>query len=298
MKIIQLFTDYNVPFFTEGPNCQPGWVNVQCPFCDDSSNHLGYNLEQKYFNCWKCGGKWPPKVIAILLKINISKAKQIIREYEGRSTIAKENWTRTPKVKSFKYPSDCGSLNKFHEQYLLNRGFNPKKLQILWNIMGTGPVAKLDNKDYKNRIIAPIEWEGKIVSFQGRALNSKTKPKYKACPKDREVIEHQTILYGRQKYWKKTGICVEGITDAWKLGVNSFAVFGIDYTPSQINQITKYFKRVFIIFDNELQAQKQADKLCNELLFRGVEAIIETVDDDPGELSEKEARYLLNYLGI
>ena len=38
-------------------NVGKGWININCPFCDDPSWHLGINLKSKFFNCYICEQK-------------------------------------------------------------------------------------------------------------------------------------------------------------------------------------------------------------------------------------------------
>ena len=163
---------------------------------------------------------------------------------------------------------------------------------IYSNFIGFCPISQLDGISYKHRIIAPIYWNEERVSFQGRDATDKHSKKYMACPKDRELIHHKEILYGKQSEWGSTGICVEGITDVWRLGTASFATFGIKYTPKQLRLVAKSFERVFILFDPEGTATEQAVKLMNELKFRGLEANTILLDSDPGSMKQEDADYL------
>ena len=293
MRFIQLLTDYSIDYTTEGnKHCTSGWVQVHCPFCEGSQNyHLGYNEEKNYGNCWRCGYHRTVDILIALLNVSQREAKKLIRQYGGHS------FSRPvlikPRMKSFKFPSNCEQMKKSHRNYLIQRKFNPEQLEQDWNLMGVGPISLLDRKDYKHRIIIPITWNGKTVSFQGRDITGKSEIKYKACPQNRELISHQTILYGKQEAWRDIGICVEGVTDVWRLGFSSFATFGIGFTSSQIRNIAKNFTRVIIIFDDDLQAQERADKLMGELQFRGIETWKETIIGDPASLDQKDADSLV-----
>jgi DNA primase len=117
-----------------------------------------------------------------------------------------------------------------------------------------------------------------------------------ACPKDRELIPHKEILYGKQEYWKDNAICVEGPTDVWRFGVRSFAVSGIKFTPKQVRVMAKMFKRVAVCFDNDPQALIQANKLVGELKFRGVDAFRVDIEGDPGSMKQEDADYLVKQL--
>ena len=197
------------------------------------------------------------------------------------------------KVKSLILPSHTSNLVPRHKKYLQSRGFDADKLQALWGLQSTGPMSKLDESWYRNRILIPIYWNGKMVSFQTRAVG-KDPIKYKACGKQREQVNHQNILYGYQEFWQqeRVGICVEGVTDVWKLGCYAFAVFGIEFTNNQVNQMRNQFDRVAILFDDDRQAFKQGKKLLSELRFRGCIAKQYSIKGDPGQMSRKEAGIL------
>ena len=295
MNILQLYEDFNVPHATEGDkNSQTGWINITCPFCDDSSNHLGYNISGDYYHCWRCGSHPVKKTLAKLLNLSQQEAQKIIKRYGGK-TYTKEPTVRI-RAKAHKFPSGVGMMKSHHKRYLAKRGFDPDRLEDEWNLFGTGPVALLDGIDYKHRIMAPIYWNGEQVTFQARDITDRHKLKYMACPKDRELIHHKDILYGKQEAWGDVGICVEGITDVWRFGENAFCTFGIEYTNNQIREIVKAFKKVFVAFDDEKQAIKQSIKLCNELKFRGTEAFHINIQGDPGSMKQEDADTLIKQL--
>jgi len=296
MNILQLYQDYSIDHATEGHHhCSPGWVHTACPFCTGNPGlHLGYNLNDDYFVCWRCS--WHPvsKTIAKLLNINEKAAKALIKQYGGHTQTNKPKITIRKKAHTL--PSGITALTSSHKQYLRGRGFDADRLEREWGLLSTGPISKLDGIDYRFRIIVPIRWDGIQVSFQGRDATDKHLKKYMACPKDRELIPHKEILYGKQSDWGSTGICVEGVTDVWRLGTAAFATFGIKYTPKQLRIIAKSFERVAIVFDDDPQAIEQAYKLVADLEFRGVEAFRIPIVGDPGGMEQEEADYLLKQI--
>lgn len=296
MDIIQLYQDFNIDFVTEGhKHSRPGWVNCECPFCSSSITnpgyHLGWNETEEYFFCWRCGWHPPVRTISELLKIPINAVPEVLKQY-GVNHIRQRIKPVVPK-KEFKFPFATSDLEKAHKKYLINRGFNPQEIEKIWKIKAVGPIGKLDGINYRFRIILPYYWNGQIVSFDSRDITGRSTAKYIACPKEREIIEHKSILYGLQEEWTETGICVEGPTDVWRLGVNSFAVSGIEYTHAQVRVMAQTFKRIAVIFDDESQAQKQAKKLVADLKFRGVDAWNIKITGDPGSMKQSEADELV-----
>ena len=298
MDILRLYHDHGVPHETEGhKHCRPGWVNTACPFCTGNPGlHLGATLDGTSFVCWRCGWKPARTALSKILGVSEDQVREITLKYGGIRSKAKEV-KRKIRRKGHTLPSNTGTMTKRHKKYLSSRGFDPDKLERLWGLLGTGPMAMLDKINYKHRILAPIIWEGDQVSFQTRDITGRHPVKYMACPEDRELIKHKEVLYARQQDWGPVGVCVEGITDVWRFGPRSFATFGIKYTNKQRRLISKSFDRVFIVFDDEPQAQEQAHKLKADLdLMSPNETIVVQVEGDPGGMSQEDADYLMKQL--
>lgn len=298
MDVIQLYQDFSVDFVTEGhKHARPGWVNTECPWCTGNPGyHLGYELSGNYYYCWRCG--WHPIIstVAKLIHLPESETRELIRRYGILVSFSpKEKVNKTDR--QLVLPSGVTPLVESHDQYLTRRGFDSERIRHVWDIKSTGPMSRLNTYDYRNRILIPIYWDGRMVSFDTRsiALNAPHEMRYRACPNDYEVISRKQILYGRQEEWQEVGICVEGPTDVWRLGTTAFATSGIQYTPQQVRIMAKTFKRVFVMYDNEVQAQAQAKKLIAELHFRGIEAVnLECITSpDPGSMKQEDADYLV-----
>ena len=300
MDIIKLYQDFGINYQTEGhKHTREGWVNTECPICPPGGNpglHLGYNIDGNFFSCWRHGHSTIYDALSALLKItNYKELKAIIAQYDTITLKSKEPIIKI-RTKAFKLPSNCEPLQANHRHYLEKRNFDPDYLEKTWKLLGTGVYSKLDNIDYKFRIIIPFIWEGKQVSFDSRDITGKDPGRYKACPKDRELIPHKEIIYGKQECWKETIVLVEGPTDVWRFGINSCAVSGIKYTPKQVRVIANTFKRVVVCFDDDPQAKVQANKIIAELKFRGVDAFRVDIEGDPGSMKQEDADYLVKQL--
>ncbi len=298
MDIETLYRDFSVDFKTEGhKHCRSGWVNTPCPHCTGNPGyHLGWNIQGNFFTCWRCGFHNTTSTIAKLIHLPESETRTIIKQYGLLvPKLIKEPVIKI-RAKAHRLPSNTMPLQTNHKRYLEKRGFDPDYLEKEWKLIGTGPVSSLDNISYKHRIIIPFIWDGLQVSFDSRDITGKDPGRYKACPSDRELIPHKSILYGRQDKWKEKGILVEGPTDVWRFGTSSFAVSGIKFTQQQVRRIGNTFKRVAVCFDDDPQAIIQANKIVAELRFRGVDAFRVDIEGDPGGMKQEDADYLVKQL--
>ncbi len=296
-EIFEFLRDYSIEHRTEGSkHCQPGWVQIGCPFCTGNPGwHLGFNTSLSFWNCWRCGWHSNLEVVKTLTRKSWSEAKKLFREYRGRLMTDADYIRRigqsskgTKKYKELRLPAGTKPMTSRHRKYLTRRGFNPEEIEEVWQVQGTGPVG-----GYKHRIIAPIFYQGKLVSYQGRDITGKSDLKYKACRMDDEIMHHKNILYGIDQVQGRRGGLVEGYFDTWALGPGVVASFGITLKAEQVLLLSKIFNRLTLVFDNDPQAKDNAENLCYMLDSLQVETeLIEMMEGDPAELNENEREKL------
>lgn len=297
MNILKFLEDYHIDHTTDHHHCSTGWVQVHCPLCPGNRNyHLGIRLDGERCNCWRCGGHLISPVIQHLLNCTVQEARNVIQKYEGpplpaSAPVLSEEKHTISKTKLC-LPIGSQELSEQHTNYLVRRKFDPKKLIHEWDLKGT-----LFLGAYKFRIIAPIYFQGKLVSYQGRDITEKSPLRYKTCPKTLEILHHKHCLYGIDKAKSDYIVVTEGITDVWRLGPGAVATFGIQWNLEQAKLLMNY-KRVFIMFDKQPQAKQQAEKLANFLALTSIEVHIITLDnsDDPAEMTQYEADKLMTDL--
>jgi len=303
MDLARLCSDFGISV-KEGARAE--WVNIHCPFCAGSKDfHLGYNVNQDFFTCWRCGWKPKEKVIEALTSVSPSEAAKLIEKYGGKAVrpVKRKSRPVTVKRKGFKYPSRTEDLTHAHRKYLISRKFDPDYLIERYKIMGTGPASNLDGLDMKWRLIVPIIFNGREVSWQSRNIkdyaknNRRQKYKYITCAKERERIFHKDILYNYDRA-KKSDWCVvcEGILDVWRLDSPAVCTFGTKYKIKQI-QLLKGFKIVFIAYDPDPAGQENAKKMKAQLEWAGVKVeIITNMPCDPGDMTQAYADGFMNHL--
>ena len=300
MNIEEIYTDYNIPIAPAGHHHhRPGWVNTICPFCTGNPGfHLGFNTDDSYYYCWRCGYHNLPETLVLLTGLSRKEVYDLI-DHEELISLTQIKKPTEPKEKHIhRLPTETGPLNERQRKYLTARGYDPDFLARFWHVIGTGPGSRLDRYDFKHRILIPIIWDDHQVSYTARDTTTRAKIRYMTCPAAYETINHTHIIYGTQFHWKDTGICVEGPFDVWRMGFNAFCTFGIEFTHHQVRIIAKNFKRIFVLFDKEPQAVIQAQKLTAELRFRGVETlnIVNQWADDPSNMKQEDADYLVKQL--
>lgn len=262
-----------------------GWLQIQgCPFCSSQNYHLGYNLAQSYWNCWRCGYHSPQSTLRAL-GVPAALAKELEVDYSVKTQEA----VRT----GLKEPSYRGDLDNPHWNYLIReRGFDPKKIQKLWQVEGIGIAPRL-----AWRLYIPILFQGKRVSWTTRSIASDAKQRYISASASEEAINHRHLLYGLD-YVRDSVIVLEGPLDVWNVGPGAVGLFGIDYSAAQVRQLAEIPNRT-ICFDSEPAAINQATKLAEELsCFPGHTQLVVLEAEDPGSASKKEVAELRAAAGL
>lgn len=276
--------DFNISVSTEGKNTQAGWLNIRCPLCNDPSNHMGFNTNKSYFNCWECGWHSIKDVIEACTATSGQELYRILELYsKAPADVQEEIIEKIP----FSVPGSKEPTIKIL-RYLKNRNFDFFRLRKLWDLRSTNNIGA-----DKFRIIAPIYFNNEIVSYQGRDVTDKSSMRYKACPKNKEIIHHKNILYGLDYTQPNSVIVVEGITDVWRLGPGAVSTFGIEYTDSQVRLLSR-FANVYILFDP--QAEEHGKKLADTLSAFTNTYLIINEEKDPAEYSDKQARKIMKFI--
>jgi hypothetical protein len=301
MNIIDVYRQYGIRYVEHGSGDRHSTrdnVNCRCPFCSGSpGNHLGYHLTKGVFYCWRCGYHPRVETLAALCHVTDRVARDLAYQlWQGKGSARRaDTASKHIRIEKYRRPSDVWRLRPSHRRYLVTRGFDPDEIAANWFVASTGPVATLARIDYSHRLFIPILWDDREVSFQTRDVTDKSERKYMACPPAYEAVHHKSILYGRPDCWSRTGIAVEGVTDAWRLGTSAFATFGTGYKEEQVSLIRKLFDRVVIVFDGEREAQKQAQRLRGSLCAADLQCEVYKLGrgQDPGSLSPDDAAHLV-----
>lgn len=281
LNIKKLFQDNHIDY-----TVNKGWVQITCPFCSDRGKHMGYNIENKYFHCWRCGyhGFW--STIKKLIP-----GRVFLSDYDGfERTVIQLEKERPRRVK---LPGSEKPTKK-HIDYLHTRGFN--NIDYLIEKYKLRFTDHIDDDPF--RIIFPVLENERVLSYQGRDITGKSKMKYKAAENEKSIRDLKDCLFNIDNCKKDSVLVLEGVLDVLKFGDNSLGTFGTSVTRKQIEQLLR-FDHIMILFDPEPEAQQKSKKLGCELAALGIDVeILELKNGDVGDMTKEEVVELKNILNF
>jgi DNA primase len=266
-------------------------IGIRCPFCGDTSNHLGIKLDTKQWFCWICGAGRNKGFLNLVMQLegcSYRQAEEILKPFAhsdiGLLGTANRDEIR-PLQGHFKLPFEATTeFLSTHRNYLEKRNFDPDFIYTKYQLRCVGPISKR----WKLTLIAPVVYHRQMVSFLAADITRRQKKKYKNCPIEESLIPINQTLYNFDNA-THTIIVVEGITDVWRIGDGAVALYTKHATRQQL-KILSNFNRVFIMFDAD--AILNAEKLANDLAGFTETEIIELSEGDPADMKLDDVQHL------
>lgn len=292
-----------IQFWRGGKNNIPGCLTIHCPCCPendpDPSRHGNLDPVTGKYSCWRCKGSHPAVVIARAGHVSVQAASDLIRKYTTGDGVFQKQPEQENHCSSINLPGSSSPLD-IHRSYLERRGFDVGELIFYHGIRFTGMLEKWEGVDWGFRTIIPVvDSRNHLVSFQGRDVTGRSPFRYLFPPKEKQIKDCKTLLYGEELCGGLDSVLVvEGVMDMWKLGRGAVCTFGSSVTPQQVLRMSK-FKRVYLAFDNEPAAKQHSLEIAKELSSMGTEAYLVDTDfgldgngavRDIGDLSLDDAR--------
>ena len=295
-KIVDIYDNLDVPNWIEGKNVTKNWVNIQCPFCTDSSNHCGVNPNTLLFHCWVCGkvGHFTDLLME-LTGLPFGACKNIISDstvtfkapvFEMIVNLLEPKVIITESVTNVntKLPRAFELVTYDTNFSLLDSYLERRNVSIDTIVKHRCGICKAG--EYMNRLVIPIYYQGKLVSYQAADMSGFAQLRYRSAPLSMGRINDYLYNYDRIKVGGRM-IVVEGILDAWRTGDEAVAAFTSNLTEDQKKLIKeKGLSELYFCFDCELTAYYKAKKEAKEF-----EAYVPTVEvvklpfgKDPDEL--------------
>jgi len=256
--------------------------------------HGAFNPIEEFYNCWKCGGTADiAGVLQRILRIGFPDVRALLDQYSSRMSVLRKLNRKVTGVRAVDLPGE--PMEGMYRRYLRRRGFRPADIAERYGVLGGSVVGT-----WRYRLIIPIVFGGRVVSFQGRDITGRSDIKYKTLEVEKSVVDAKSVLYGLDDVPGDHAAVVEGVMDAWRLGPGSVATFGVGVTDAQMRLLARRFHRVSFVFDPEPEAQRQAERYAAGLAALGLTVnVIDTeLNHDPGSMSAAEVRDLRRELGF
>ena len=259
-----------------------GWVGIQCIYCDDHGDHMGVNLAQKYFSCWRC------QVTGSLLTliqdiegINYGAALHRIGDFQTFVPFEAERSERLRDNGQSILPNHR-PLTQGQIGYLQGRRFDPDRLARDWGLV-SGPISG----PWRYRIIIPVTLGRRVVTWIGLDTAGVRSAKYKAASVQESFIPTSELLYGAD-YVGKNVLVVEGAADVWRMGRGAVALLGMGQTVNKLEPlISLEAERYFIMLDGEPQAIENARRIAHDLSSHSLQVeVLELDSGDPDDLDD------------
>jgi hypothetical protein len=296
IDIEEYLQNRSIPYDPPGSkNVGRNSVGIACPFCGDhqhsGNNHLGIKLDTKQWNCWICGAGRNKGFLSLVAKLencSYQQAKEILQPFmhSDMSLVQTANRDDIRALQGqFKLPDEAiKELLPLHKNYLGKRNFDPEFIFKYYNLYSVGNISKR----WKFRLIVPIYFHFRMVSFIGADVTRQHSLKYKNCQPEESLIPINSTVYNFDRA-KHTVIVVEGITDVWRIGNGAVALYTKHATRQQL-KILSEFERIFIMLDSD--AITAAEELANNLAGFTETEIIELDEGDPADMKEEDVKHL------
>ena len=178
-----------------------------------------------------------------------------------------------------------------------------EEMMLEVGLLGSSERSREPYDRFRGRIMFTIESRsGRVIAFGGRILDGDTKdaPKYLNSP-ETPIYHKGSNLYGLS--WarhsirrEESALVVEGYMDVVSLAAHGFenvvAPLGTALTPEQAKLLSRYTKRVLLLFDSDAAGLRATFKAGDTLLEVGLHPAVVTLPpgEDPDTLVRSEGR--------
>ncbi|RUM28637.1 MAG: DNA primase [Aquifex sp.] len=310
---------------------------TNCPFHPDDTPSFYVSPSKQIFKCFGCGvGGDAIKFVSLYEDISYFEAALELAKRYGKKLdlerISKDEkiYVALDKVSDF-YRSSL-LKNKEASEYVRSRGIDPKVVKKF--DLGYAPSSEelvkilkesgllevyIETKNlisptkgvyrdlFLRRVVIPIrDPRGRVIGFGGRRIAEDNSPKYINSPDSRVFKKRDNLfgLYEAKEYIKEEGfaILVEGYFDLLRLFSerirNVVAPLGTALTQNQATLLSKFTKKVYLLYDGDAAGRKAMKSAIPLLLKAGLEVYPVYLPEgyDPDEFIKEFGREKLKEL--
>lgn len=309
-----------------------GNLYVRCPMCGeaDQGHHMGLSTQGKGWGCWRDRahrGRAPQRLIQALLGCSWQEASRLAGKAAhgllwgsgslSDAVAAAFGTEAPPETKTLLKPKEFRPLNtqghgRLFYGYMANRGFSYAETD---NLAARFDLHYSMQGDWSYRLIVPVHDEaGSWVTWTGRAINEGAQVRYKTLTSDADkagngpcaLLPSSDCLLALPSLIEGGSFLVigEGPMDGMRLGLfvdeydaHATCLFGKTMSAAQMDLIAMLrprYDRVYLLLDPD--AAMDALAMTQSCAPLGVEPIFLQGENDPGEMTAKEIRGLLEGL--
>jgi DNA primase len=155
-------------------------------------------------------------------------------------------------------------------EYMALRNLNTDDTNYYWS----------PSLGYRDRLIIPFYYDGRIVGWTGRSVNPDKKPKYLT-----EVQPGYVYGLDEQSYNKVFAIVVEGQIDA--IHIDGCALGGSEISDQQVMLLNKLQKQIIVVPDRD----KAGSKLVERAIELGWSVAMPDWDSDITDVGDAVDKY-------
>jgi len=250
-----------------------GWLSFNAPCCHNNGNSADTRgrgglisnpdggVSYHCFNCgfkasWQPGRNFSHKLRRLLQWMGapddiINKvALEVMRENEG--VVAQSRIAALPEFNTVPLPDDAVKItditafNKYSLailEYMAERNLNVDDTTYYWS----------PSLGYRDRLIIPFYYEGRIVGWTGRSVQSDKKPKYLT-----EVQPGYVYGLDEQRYTKLFAVLCEGQIDA--IHIEGCALGGSEISDQQAMLLNRLQKQIIVVPDRDSAGKKLVER--------------------------------------
>ena len=276
-----------------------GWCSFDAPCCV----HNGESRDERQrggliqegdvvsYHCFNCGYKtgWQPgrlisyKLRKLLEWFNVPDDTINKLSLEamriGHDVNAQEFFTSLPEFATVQLPEESVKIKEVKD-------FNEQSLSVIEYMLSRN--LNLDDTDYylssklgyRDRLIIPFYYEGRIVGWTARAINSDKKPKYLSDSQPGFVYN-----LDEQRPQKVFCIVVEGPIDATH--IEGVALLGSEINEQQAMLLNRLGKEIIVVPDRD----KAGKKLVEQAIDQEWSVSMPDWDSDINDVSDCVAKH-------
>ena len=268
------------------------YYRVNCPYCGDTRHRLYVNYR---WNTVTGDGKRARGLLHCFNeKCDMVNFHDEIKGYVARSLGRSVNtgYRKPEPFKAVDWPGKCIPLNVLpatHSavKYVLGRQFDPGYLAKEWDVRYC---VESTHDLVRDRLIIPVYWEGKLVGWQARSINTRYAGlKYYTMP---GLKKTQMLFNGDRAKTFKFGVVVESAFGAFRVGTRAVALLGKSMSHFQRELAVGYWGSgaMCVLLDPDaVEDMENITKMLNPAAFRwGAWSMTLPENKDPDEFSSQE----------